>query len=364
MSKVSKFIIGLFLATVIAAFAHFAVRDKMADLLQKRSAGVLASKNHNWAKIRFLANDDRGMRYRVGYLSGPAPSDEARAMARTEILSSLSTYNFDGGVHDVVLVTDRNSQPKLPYMWRADIKDKQVILSGMVPTETIRADLISYATDKFKDSGITVIDKMLLASGAPDGDWASTAKHGIAVIALLGNEYTELNDTNLKVVGHAANAASKDIALSAISNALPSGFMAMPDIVFDNSPATQAVVENCQKQFDAVMATSVIEFDTGKASLREQPNKVLDTIAATAVHCPGTRIEVAGHTDKRGIASANQVLSLSRAASVVAYLKSKNVAADRLSVKGYGSTRPLDTADNEVAYQKNRRIQFTLGAVH
>ncbi len=365
MSKVSKLLVGLLLTTLIAATAHFFVRDTIATLLQKRSLSVLTAKNQGWAKIQFTENNDSKMRYRVGYLSGPAPSDDARTAARTDILNALSTYSFDGGVHDVVLVADHSSQPKSSYAWRAEIKDKQVILSGMVPSEAIRADLISYATDKFKDSSITVVDRMQLASGAPAGDWATTAKHGIAAIALLGNEYAELSDTNLKVVAHATTIASKDVAIAAASNALPSSFVAMPEITVEGAePATQAIVDNCQKQFDAIMVSSVVEFDIGKASLREKPNTVLDKIATAAIKCPGTRIIVAGHTDKRGNASANQVLSQSRASAVVGYLKSHHVAADRLSAKGYGSTQPLDTADNEAAYQKNRRIQFTVGSAH
>ncbi len=34
----------------------------------------------------------------------------------------------------------------------------------------------------------------------------------------------------------------------------------------------------------------------------------------------------------------------------------KGVAADRLVAKGFGETKPLDPAENEAAWAKNRRV--------
>ena len=42
-----------------------------------------------------------------------------------------------------------------------------------------------------------------------------------------------------------------------------------------------------------------------------------------------------GHTDNQGEAAANQQLSQRRAASVVAYLVGKGIAADRLVARGF-----------------------------
>ena len=75
---------------------------------------------------------------------------------------------------------------------------------------------------------------------------------------------------------------------------------------------------------------------------------------------PTIKVEVDGHTDNQGLASANLALSQQRAEAVVAYLASKGVSSTRLSAKGFGQTKPV--ADNATAdgRQKNRRIEFTV----
>lgn len=59
-------------------------------------------------------------------------------------------------------------------------------------------------------------------------------------------------------------------------------------------------------------------------------------------------------------------LSERRAAASVNYLISKGIAAERLTAKGYGETRPIarntnpDGTDNPVGRQMNRRTEFRI----
>ena len=76
------------------------------------------------------------------------------------------------------------------------------------------------------------------------------------------------------------------------------------------------------------------------------------------MRCRGGKIEIGGHTDADGQASANLDLSRRRAQSVAAYFEAAGISADRLNPTGYGSTVPVapnDTAENKA---KNRRIEF------
>lgn len=70
------------------------------------------------------------------------------------------------------------------------------------------------------------------------------------------------------------------------------------------------------------------------------------------------RVEIQGHTDNIGSSEVNRKLSLERAELVKMYLVSKGIAANRLSVSGAGSDRPI--ADNKTAMGRylNRRIEF------
>ena len=74
-------------------------------------------------------------------------------------------------------------------------------------------------------------------------------------------------------------------------------------------------------------------------------------------------MRVDGHTDirpVRGAFSSNWQLSAARAIAVVQYLVSKGVPAQRLLAAGFGEFQPLDQAQNDEAYRKNRRIELKL----
>jgi outer membrane protein OmpA-like peptidoglycan-associated protein len=65
---------------------------------------------------------------------------------------------------------------------------------------------------------------------------------------------------------------------------------------------------------------------------------------------------IAGHTDAKGGVDFNQKLSEQRAAAVRSYLIAQfGIAADRLSVKGYGKSQLLDPEHPEDGV--NRRVQ-------
>jgi peptidoglycan-associated lipoprotein len=44
------------------------------------------------------------------------------------------------------------------------------------------------------------------------------------------------------------------------------------------------------------------------------------------------------------------------------YLLSQGIAQDRLESVGYGEERPLDSAENEAAWAKNRRDEFQVSS--
>ena len=55
---------------------------------------------------------------------------------------------------------------------------------------------------------------------------------------------------------------------------------------------------------------------------------------------PNITIEMASHTDRIGSDEYNIGLSQRRAQSVIDYLISKGINADRLQAQGYGKSRP------------------------
>ena len=75
---------------------------------------------------------------------------------------------------------------------------------------------------------------------------------------------------------------------------------------------------------------------------------------------PTLKIELGSHTDSKGSDEYNQKLSQSRSQSVVSYLITKQILADRLVPKGYGETVPVATNETEAGRQENRRTEFKI----
>ena len=75
-------------------------------------------------------------------------------------------------------------------------------------------------------------------------------------------------------------------------------------------------------------------------------------------------LRIDGHTDIRPMSNArfpsNWELSAARAISVAQYLVSRGVPPARLVAAGFGEFAPLDPAENDEAYRRNRRIEFKL----
>ena len=110
-----------------------------------------------------------------------------------------------------------------------------------------------------------------------------------------------------------------------------------------------------------------IFYDFNKATLRPESKQALDKLVKTLIDNPNVTIELSAHTDSRGSDAYNEQLSQRRAESVVAYLIANGIAADRLTPKGYGESKPKFTDDvisalpedeQEQYHQMNRRTEF------
>jgi OOP family OmpA-OmpF porin len=107
-----------------------------------------------------------------------------------------------------------------------------------------------------------------------------------------------------------------------------------------------------------------IEFDTGKAVIKPKYHAEIGKVAEFMKKYPESNGVIEGHTDTVGGYQYNIKLSDRRAASVRTYLVDKyGIAAERLSSKGYGYTKPVATNKTKAGRQKNRRIQATYDCV-
>ena len=122
---------------------------------------------------------------------------------------------------------------------------------------------------------------------------------------------------------------------------------------------------------DRFVFQAEVLFDTGDAQLeqagREQLKRLAETLSEIARTIPADvdwLLRVDGHTDVRAIKTdlfpSNWELSTARATSVVKFLVSAGIPAKRLAATGFGEYHPIDPREDEIAYRRNRRIEFKL----
>ena len=197
-------------------------------------------------------------------------------------------------------------------------------------------------TEKLSFADVTFKSGVLTLSG--DTDAAQSRARAFDVV-----KQAVLNDpSHVGVVLALENAITLDGQAMADAPDAASTMGATPD------------AKACQKAYDTLLDGRVINFGSGSAVLAEDSKPLLNALAAVAKRCETYRVELGGHTDARGDATANQALSERRAQSVADYLVSKSVPASLLGVSGYGETQPKDARGNAEADAKNRRIEFKI----
>ena len=122
---------------------------------------------------------------------------------------------------------------------------------------------------------------------------------------------------------------------------------------------------------DRFVFQSEVLFASGSAELgeagKEQLGRLADTLREVSTKIPKDIdwiLRIDGHTDKVPINTAqfpsNWELSSARAISVVKFLKSREIPANRLVAAGFGEHQPLDDREDEIGYRRNRRIELKL----
>ena len=105
-------------------------------------------------------------------------------------------------------------------------------------------------------------------------------------------------------------------------------------------------------------ATQGILFATGRAELQPESRPVLKEIAATLKDHADLKILIEGHTDNVGAPASNLTLSDARAAAVKAALVADfAIAADRITTKGFGDTKPAVPNATAEGRAQNRRVE-------
>lgn len=129
-----------------------------------------------------------------------------------------------------------------------------------------------------------------------------------------------------------------------------------PAINFDGKPTGDTKSPDGGMAPNWVLMGINFEFNSSRFTAESYP-LLLNAVQILSSN-PSLRVEIQGHTDNIGSGDVNRKLSLERAELVKMYMVSKGIAANRLSVSGAGSDKPI--ADNRTSMGRylNRRIEF------
>ena len=116
--------------------------------------------------------------------------------------------------------------------------------------------------------------------------------------------------------------------------------------------------ERCQQALSATTTEGTISFAPGSDKLDPKSFPTLDKVIGLSSLCGSSPIEIGGHTDSRGPAQANQDLSERRAEAVKSYLVGNGLAAEQITVVGFGESKPLVSNSTARNRARNRRIEF------
>ena len=116
-----------------------------------------------------------------------------------------------------------------------------------------------------------------------------------------------------------------------------------------------------QKELEDTGRTRVygINFDTSSDVIRDESKPTIDKMAAMMKAKPEWKLTIEGHTDASGGDAQNLPLSQRRADSVKTYLVTAGIAADRLTSKGLGASKPLAGNETATGRAQNRRVELT-----
>ncbi|MEO5928309.1 MAG: OmpA family protein, partial [Candidatus Kapaibacterium sp.] len=135
--------------------------------------------------------------------------------------------------------------------------------------------------------------------------------------------------------------------------------VSIPELGYDPLLADGRYDRSLFTPYDPVgsIALVSIEFDYDKASIRPESAPRIAEVAEALRANPAMELEIRGHTDDRGGDEYNMKLSGDRARAVADALVALGIDRKRMTVVGFGKTRPLVPNDSEENRKKNRRTE-------
>ena len=127
----------------------------------------------------------------------------------------------------------------------------------------------------------------------------------------------------------------------------------------EESISEQMAEERAEEEM-AVFENEDIYFEFDSIRLSPEAQEILTKKAKWLRNNPNATVTIEGHCDNRGTNEYNLALGEGRAESAKTFLIDLGVDMSRMTTISYGEERPVDTAQTEEAWARNRRGHFVI----
>lgn len=351
-SGTSFFLISLVLFLAIVAGAVVFGTKNIEQNLTVRATASLRAAGYSSVSVE--------MRGTTVVISGSITTEQTEDGAISAVRSVAGVGNVEGTLWPV-LEGELEDVVITGSAMRIDWENDTVVVAGTVATEERKAFVVETLNTTFST---VAVDELEVVEGLlEEPRWLGEALGLVIVIHAdlpVGRLIVDPMGELLVVTGETED---KDLRndLNAIvivvSDSL--GYDVNPAIRLLETGPTIEEIEELQFDLDSVLVDKVVEFESKSSELTTEGVELLEELLIALRLAPEVRIEIAGHTDSKGSAESNLVLSVDRADTVFQYFIDRGEPPERFIVVAHGEDQP--TADNGTAEgrARNRRIEFT-----
>ncbi|MGE5513831.1 MAG: OmpA family protein [Bacteroidota bacterium] len=234
--KTRRDVIGI----VKASFPNLEIEDRLRLARGAPPADTwLGGVGFGIKQLAHLRNGQIDLEVTTLSVSGEAIDAQAYRAVKTALAQALPP--------GIKLKLDRVTGPVVkPYVWSAKLVREQLLLSGYVPNDGLRQDILSAARDG--NAKIRIVDNMNIAEGAPEG-WLDAVTAAVQGLAELEEGSADMRDAAMTFAGLAESEAKADAVRDQLRR-MPAAFKvteqlrARPPAIPVISPyATSAVLE-------------------------------------------------------------------------------------------------------------------------
>lgn len=227
----------------------------------------------------------------------------------------------------------------------------KIVVSGTVPDEASKAGILAQLRQLY--GAEQVIDQIEIGSVVLPANWNSYVQKLInPKLKLVRHGQLKVDGNIVNINGEVKNELQRQEIASDIATQLNSTY------TVHNGLRVSELSE--QNQIDITLKNRIIEFDSGKATLKPIGAAILNELSVPLLKMSFQQLEVVGHTDSLGLRINNIALSKDRAETVKAYLSNKGVIASKINTSGKGPDMPIASNDTAEGRARNRRIEFRI----